>query len=329
MYWINKEDIKVSKSNSSIVTIVIPVKNEEKTILKLLESLETQTFNSFEAIIVDGGSTDQTTDIIAKFIKYRQNYKLMVIDGANRARARNIGVESASSDIIACTDAGVILDRYWLENLLKSFREEEAEFVSGVYVGTAESLLQRAIIELQYPKIDHLNAKTFLPSSRSVAFKKHVWKEIGGYPENLEKAEDTYFDLKALKLGYKFALVKNAKVYWPPRNSLKSLFSQYSSYAEWDAKAGLITKLKIYLKLFFVYFIILTLIFLSSIFSYLFFLFLCSLICCYLIMSGISLYWKTRKFHSFLLGPAVKVTIFLAVSTGLLKGLIGRYIRSH
>jgi glycosyltransferase involved in cell wall biosynthesis len=294
-----------------------------------LGSLETQTFNTFEAIIVDGGSTDQTTEIISDFIRERPNYTLMVFDGANRAKSRNIGIATASSELIACTDAGVVLAPNWLESLITCFREEEADFVSGVYVGTAESLLQRAIIELQYPNIDQLKAKTFLPSSRSIAFKKQVWKELGGYPENFIKAEDTYFDLKAMQSGYNIVLAKNAKVYWPPRNSLKNLFSQYFSYAAWDAKAGLITHLKLYRKLVLAYFTGLISIFMSYFLSSYFLVILFCIVCSYLIISGITLFFKTQELLSFLIGPAVKVTIFFASSTGLLKGLLERYSRHN
>jgi glycosyltransferase involved in cell wall biosynthesis len=306
------------------VTIVIPLKNEAKTISKLCESLEAQTFDAFEVIFVDGGSTDHTIPFIERFIQNRPNYQLMVIEGANRAKARNIGIAAASTAIIACTDAGVVLDDHWLENLLKPFRDDTIEFVSGVYVGTAENFTQRAIMTLQYPKIEYISETTFLPSSRSIAFKKDLWTKIGGYPEHLEKAEDTYFDLKAFELGCTIALAKDAIVYWPPRTSLTSLFAQYSSYAEWDTKAGLLLKVRVYRQLFFAYFLIFIFSVLSFIGGSLYFFILCGIVGSYLILSGLTLYQTTRKFVSFLLGPAVKVTIFLAESTGLLKGLLER-----
>jgi len=306
------------------VSVIVAVKNEEKSILKLLESLEAQSFKSFEVVIVDGGSNDQTIKIVNNFIKFRPNYNLIIANGANRAKSRNIGIASTSSDIIACTDAGVMLDKHWLENLMNCFHAEKANFVSGVYVGSGESFLQKAIIELQYPTIDKLDKRTFLPSSRSVAFKKKIWKAVKGYPVNLEKAEDTLFDLKVLKLGCNIVLAKDAKVYWPPRGSLKSLFWQYLSYMEWDIKAGLLFELKIYRQLFFSYFIIFASLLLFSMFGYIWLLIPFCLMCTYLVASGIALYLKTRASISFLIGPAIKITIYLAETAGLLKGLMGR-----
>ena len=306
------------------MTIVIPLKNEARTISKLCESLDAQTYDAFEVLFVDGGSTDHTIPLIEQFIHNRPNYRLMVIEGANRAKARNVGIAAASTAIIACTDAGVVLDDQWLENLMKPFRDDAIDFVSGVYVGTAENFIQRAIIALQYPKIEHLSETTFLPSSRSIAFKKELWSKIGGYPEHLEKAEDTYLDLKAFELGCPIALAKDAVVYWPPRTSLSSLFSQYSSYAEWDTKAGLLLKVRVYRQLFFAYFLIVMFSVLSFVGGWLYFFILCGIVGSYLILSGLTLYQTTRKFVSFLIGPAVKVTIFLAESAGLLKGFVER-----
>jgi len=308
-------------------SVVIPVKNEEESILQLLRSLEKQTLKPSEVIIVDGGSSDDTVDIIKSFMKSRSNYKLLVAEGANIARSRNIGIAAASSDVIACTDAGVVLDRCWLENLEKYFDAEGADFVSGVSVGCGESLLQRGIIALQYPKIDKLSKEDFLPSSRSVAFRKSVWKAVGGYPEDLEKAEDTFFDLRVKEMGCKIALARDAKAYWPPRDSLRKLFRQYSSYAEWDVKAGLLFKLKVYRHLFLAYFIVLSLSALSLVFGYIWFLILVFLACVYLMTSSVVLFKKTRNLLSFLVGPTIKIVIFMAETFGLLKGfveLIGR-----
>jgi len=308
------------------VSVVIPVRNEEKTVLKLLESLDLQTVKASEVIIVDGGSTDSTIDIVNSFIASHPCYKLLVAESANIARSRNIGISSASCDIIALTDSGVVLDKHWLENLVKRF--DRADFVGGVYVGSGDSLLQQAIAILQYPKLDRLDEKKFLPSSRSVAFKRKVWKAVGGYPEWLEKAEDTFFDLKVKDSKFQVSIAKDAIVYWQPRSSLKQLFSQYLSYAEWDLRAGLLFRLKWYRLLFLAYFLVLLFLFLSLVFSPLWFLVLVFFVCAYLGASGVRVFLKTRCGPSFLVGPAIKIVIFMAETVGILKGIFRKMRRS-
>lgn len=305
------------------VSVVIPVKNEAGSILQLLSSLEEQTLKPREVIIVDGGSRDGTVDVINSFIESRSNYKLLVAEGANRARSRNMGIAAVSSDLIACTDAGVVLDSRWLENLVKCFDAGGVGFVSGVYVGCGGSLLQRGIVALQYPKIDELRKEDFLPSSRSVAFRKGVWEAVGGYPEDLEKAEDTLFNLRVKETGCKIGLARDAKVCWPPRDSFGKLFRQYSSYAEWDVRAGLLFGLKVYRQLFFAYFIIALLVFLGLTIGYFWLVVLFFLVCAYLAASGVVVFVETRDLLSFLVGPAIKITIFLAETVGLLWGGFG------
>ena len=59
----------------------------------------------------------------------------------------------------------------------------------------------------------------------SVAFRKSAWKDVGGYPEWLETAEDTLFDLNLKKAGKKFVLAKDAVVRWGTRENAAERFS--------------------------------------------------------------------------------------------------------
>ena len=80
----------------------------------------------------------------------------------------------------------------------------------------------------------------FLPSARSMAFKKSLWKKIGGFNESLERAgEDTLFNYEALKLGARFARVKAALVDWKIPNSLWEGFKKFYVYAKGDVQAGI------------------------------------------------------------------------------------------
>lgn len=306
------------------ISVVVTVKNEEDSILTLLESLENQSLKPSEIIIVDGGSSDRTVEIINSFIRTKNSFKLILAEGANIAKGRNIGISHAKSEIIACTDAGVVLDKFWLENITKPIVNDDADFVGGVYVQSGKSLLQECIGILQYPNLEKLTPDNFFPSSRSVAFKKSVWKSVGGYPEHLDKAEDTYFDLKVKEGKFNITLAKNAIAFMPSRDSLKKLFAQYSSYAEWDVKAGLYLKLKIYRLMIAAYaFLVFSLLLIWKI-GILGFLFSLSIVLVYLFLAGLKVLIKTRRGSAFFLGAAIKITIFMAESFGLLKGLASR-----
>ena len=72
------------------------------------------------------------------------------------------------------------------------------------------------------------------PSSRSLAFRKQVWKDAGGYPEYTLTAEDTFFNRMITRKGYKFYTQRSAIVYWKMRESLKDFAKQYYKYGEGD-----------------------------------------------------------------------------------------------
>jgi hypothetical protein len=76
----------------------------------------------------------------------------------------------------------------------------------------------------------------FLPSSRSLAFTKKIWEEMGGFPENIEgTVEDTQFNKKLLKANAKISRVKGAVVEWGMPTTIKEFYSKVSGYAKGDA----------------------------------------------------------------------------------------------
>jgi len=204
------------------VSLICTIKNEESSIRELLDSILSQSRLPDEVVIVDGGSTDRTVEIINSYIGKCDLIKLIVKKGANIAEGRNIAIKNAKYDVIASTDAGCRLDKDWLKNLLKKFREQ-TDIVSGCYLPDARTTFEKVIAEISSLKLGDLTAENFLPSNRSIAFKKLVWQELGGFPENIKRADDTWFDLEAKRRGKKFEIAKDAIVYWRCRRNLKEL----------------------------------------------------------------------------------------------------------
>ncbi len=90
------------------VTLVFTVLNEAKSIRTLLDSIAAQTRLPDEIVVCDGGSHDDTANILRN--EPRLNIRVIEAQGANISRGRNIAIAAASHDLIACTDAGVRLD---------------------------------------------------------------------------------------------------------------------------------------------------------------------------------------------------------------------------
>ncbi|OGH19105.1 MAG: hypothetical protein A3D74_02125 [Candidatus Levybacteria bacterium RIFCSPHIGHO2_02_FULL_37_13] len=231
------------------ISFVATVFNEEKTITALLDSLFKQTKMPDEIIIVDGGSLDSTLSRIFnfQFSIFNKNpktkkikFKVLSRSGLTIAQARNYGIKKASGDVIVMSDAGCILHKDWLEKITEPFDKKNADFVAGFYRMTGSTPLQKAIgVFLGIPP-KRFDQNKFLPSARSMAFKKRLWKRIGGFDENLDRAgEDTLFNYRALKLGINFTRVKDALVDWEVPGSLLVAIKKFYVYAKGDVQAGI------------------------------------------------------------------------------------------
>lgn len=223
------------------VSLICTILNEGQNIQRLLDSLARQTRLPDEIIFVDGGSTDQTVAILKQYAEaYQLPVKVMVSPGANISQGRNIAIEAANGPIIASTDAGVCLDRHWLEELLKPFQASSPPAgVSGFFVPDPQSTFEVAMGATVLPALSDVNPATFLPSSRSVAFLKSSWQAAGQYPEWLDYCEDLIFDFRLREKAGPFSFAPDAVVYFRPRSSLRAFFKQYYQYARGDGKADL------------------------------------------------------------------------------------------
>jgi len=310
------------KMNSIKVSLICTLKNEESSVKEFLDSLLSQSRQPDEIIIVDGGSTDRTVEIINSYIEKGAPIKLIVKEGANIAEGRNIAIKNAKYDVIASTDAGCRIDKHWLENLIKPFEEDPSvDVVSGWYEADARTEFEECVAELTYPKLGRVlkDSNKFLPSSRSVAYKKTVWEKVGGYPEWLYTAEDTLFDLNLKKVGCKFVFAPDAVVYWKARSSIKDLFRQYYLYSGGDGHAKLfsISSVLTYV----LYGLGLILLLSGFIYKFLWILlFVCVLY--YLLKPTIPVYKRLKSKKVFIVIPIIKLTMDLGHMFGYVAGSI-------
>lgn len=222
------------------ISFVTTVFNEEKTIDEFLKSLAARTKKPDEIIIVDGGSKDKTVEKIKKFKNLAPNPKIINAPCTTIAQGRNRGIKKAKGEIIAMSDAGCKLHPDWLEKIAKPFSDPKIGLVAGFYRMTGETVFQKCLAPYLGILPERLDLENFLPSARSMAFRKKVWEEIRGFNEKLERAgEDTLFNYQAKKLGVGFFTASKALVDWEVPATWQEAVRKFYNYAKGDGQAGI------------------------------------------------------------------------------------------
>lgn len=305
------------------VSFITTIYNEAETIERFLKSLSAQSQLPDEIIIVDGGSKDQTVSLIQdfKFPNTKTKIKVIIKKG-NRSVGRNEAIKHATGDIITCSDAGNILNKRWLENITSPFKDKTVDVVAGYYEGKAENTFQKCLIPYVLVMPDRIDSHNFLPATRSVAFKKSMWKKVGGFDEALSHNEDYAFARRLKKVGAKIVFAKEAIVYWIPRSTLKQTYIMFLRFAYGDAEAGLFRPKVLLIFVRYLLFLgLLTAFLLTKNFSILYALFLILIL--YLVWAISKNYLYVKNISAFYYLPLLQFIADVAVMNGTISGLLG------
>ena len=124
-------------------SIIIPIYNAEKTLLRCLDSLKKQTDPDFEAILVENGSTDASNAICRKYAERDRRFRLITMENnCGPSGARNAGLERAGGTFVAFVDSDDFVEPDYVESLRASFQDADVVFfgyrqmsVDGAFLG--------------------------------------------------------------------------------------------------------------------------------------------------------------------------------------------------
>lgn len=176
------------------ISVIIPVYNSERTIIRALDSVLSQSIGTslFEVIIINDGSTDNSLKLIESYKKINPQLNIKIIDKENGgvSSARNAGLLVASGDYIALLDS----DDEWIPNKIETqlnfFKTHpNAKFVGTNVDGRKARLGFKIIKEPSILKIKDILI-TMNPQTSSALISRDVLEDVGFYNENLTHAED-------------------------------------------------------------------------------------------------------------------------------------------
>lgn len=182
-----------------MISVVIPLYNKEKQIAYTLQSVLNQTFQDFEVVIVDDGSTDGSVAEVEKFCDSR--IRLIHQKNAGVAAARNRGIEEAKGDLIAFLDADDVWKPEYLATQYHLFQQypDCSVFACNYEFRDTEGKVTPTIIrKLPFSGEDGILSNYFEVASCShppicsisIMVKKQAIQAIGGFPVGIKSGED-------------------------------------------------------------------------------------------------------------------------------------------
>jgi len=197
------------------LSIVIPAKNEEKLLPRLLESILGQSVMPKEVIVADANSTDNTIQVCHK-------YKVTVVKGGIIPVGRNNGAKVVTAKYILFLDAdSVLLSTSTLELFYQFMVENQIESASAELSAIFEDkvgFLRKKLVETVFSmwnflKSRNLKAKSATDSGTGICIEKKIFQKLGGFYEGAEIiGEDSEFTQRAIQSGAKYGVFRQEKV---------------------------------------------------------------------------------------------------------------------
>jgi cellulose synthase/poly-beta-1,6-N-acetylglucosamine synthase-like glycosyltransferase len=229
-------------TNRLRISVIIPVRDEEDTIRALLDRLLAQTRPADEVIITDGGSKDRTPDIIDEYVGAGAPVRLIRAGAALPGRGRNLAAERATSEWLAFIDAGTRPVADWIELLVKQVESDASvDVVFGAWEPRVESFFEECAAVAYAFELPVVRDGVLIspPCVGSSLVRREVWREVGGFAEDLRSGEDILFMDKIDAGKFPVAYAPRAIVRWDAPPTIGQTFKRFALYSRHNLRAGL------------------------------------------------------------------------------------------
>lgn len=236
------------------ISVVISVRNEEANIKACIESILKQDYpkSTFELIVVNDFSTDNTLEVLAGFGDQIKVYKLsehLASEAkftANKKKAITLAVKEAKYDLILCGDGDCVYGERWISSMMQYYHKYHKKFISGPvdYYDTKgfwkNFLLMDLVAMIGVTAGSIGQKKPVMASGANMLFEKKSFLELGGYTgnENIASGDDVFLMQKIfLNDSNAVGFVKNADAF--ARTQSPASFSEFlNQRIRWTSKSG-------------------------------------------------------------------------------------------
>jgi len=224
----------------------MPVLNETAFIQKSLGAVLAQTYPSelLEILVVDGGSTDNTKEIVQRVITSHPKVRLLDNPRRIQAAAMNIGILAARGDIVIRVDGHTIIAPDYVAQCVRCLTEGKAENVGGLmrpkgttYFGCGIAIATTSVFGVGNSKFHYSEREQYVDTVYLGAYRRQTVTQIGLYDEFFRINEDYELNYRLRQAGGRILLSPSINSTYTPRVSLPALWRQYYRYGRWKVRA--------------------------------------------------------------------------------------------
>lgn len=209
----------------SVISVIIPAYNAEKTILETIQSLQQQTFSDFELIVINDGSTDQTVELLSTIEDSR--IKIFSYENGGLPGARNRGIARATGEYVTFIDADDLWTPDKLELQLAALQQHPEAGVAYSWTAfineKSEFLYVWEPLFYEGDVYRQLLVKNFISSGSNILVRRQFIEKAGEFDSSLKSAEDWDYYLR-LAAQCAFVLVPKYQILY--RRSSQSMTSK-------------------------------------------------------------------------------------------------------
>jgi len=219
--------VKILNGDAPMVSIIVPMRNEERNARQCVESLISQKYSNFEVIVVDDRSEDNTLKILNEFTSKHSNFK--VIEGTPTPRgwvgknhALWQGVKEAKGSWFLFVDADTISENHMLTSVIKYVEDNNIDMLSVSPFQILETFWERVIqpvifssIAYAYPqnKINDPKSKIAAAIGQFILIKRSVYENTGGHSTIKDKIVEDFALAQLIKRsGYRLYVMRGIKL---------------------------------------------------------------------------------------------------------------------
>ena len=239
----NEVSDKITK-NGIVVSVIVPMRNEENYIEKCLQSILSQDFplDKLEVIVVDGLSKDKSQEIVNYYVeKYPNTVRLIENVNKTAPYAMNIGIEKSVGKYIVRLDAHSEYANDYISKCIATIEETDADNVGGLLITRGVGLIGEAFAKVLSSKFGvgdsgfRTNASSgYVDTVPFGTYKRETFEKYGFYDTRLTRNQDNELNYRIRKNGGKIYLNSNIKLIYFCRNTIPDILRQSFENGKWN-----------------------------------------------------------------------------------------------